>query len=637
MSVPMQDALANYFKEMQSAATNSAALLNPYAAAIQLAQLQANFQQFAAVAAAASKGVKRKADEDDVVRAESPLDLSGSPKSMKTATNSPFSIAALAGKNPLEQIRSMASTSDEGPRPSAGRQNARLTQWLSHNGPEAVSREIFKCVQCGEPFQTFQALTTHMQFTGHFSPSSPSTTLTTSPSPTSPSLTSTSRPSPSPPTSKRDLVKEQMPMPRKLVRGQDVWLGRGEEQTKHILKCIYCGQSFRSLDELTRHMQETKHYAKVMSHDQISSWKGNHSAANSSSSSRTLSSSASAANGNNVSARSPVKKHLDQAQVNMALNCKARNEAFAGLPHLTEHIVKNNHYGGGDSSSSKMLLPGLLQQSPISRFNDAAAGSTTMTTSSSKKAKSLPVKMLLEIERSRQRNRISLSPPQVQQQHSPSNGSSSERPESNKSSESSKSLLGDLEDLARKKSSPPTLPNASPENSSPDSGRKKNGAGPLAALQMLCENAEQVEKKSPSLPMSVGKLNPTADPSSILTFSWACMAADGESASGYKCRLCDTPFASKGAYRHHLSKVHFMKEGGLTGLTVGRKDMDAASAGSTTPASTTPQSKYQKYAELAKQLSSSSSSSPSLTGEASKSPPPNSNSSQSKTPLSSIA
>ena len=54
-------------------------------------------------------------------------------------------------------------------------------------------------------------------------------------------------------------------MPRKLVRGQDVWLGRGEQQTRDILKCMWCGESFRSLDLMTKHMQETKHYTKVIS------------------------------------------------------------------------------------------------------------------------------------------------------------------------------------------------------------------------------------------------------------------------------------------------------------------------------------------------------------------------------------
>merc|ERR1719507_1176717 len=64
---------------------------------------------------------------------------------------------------------------------------------------------------------------------------------------------------------KRDILKEQLPLPRKLVRGQDVWLGKGEQQTRDILKCMWCGESFRSLDLMTRHMQETKHYTKVIS------------------------------------------------------------------------------------------------------------------------------------------------------------------------------------------------------------------------------------------------------------------------------------------------------------------------------------------------------------------------------------
>ncbi len=44
-------------------------------------------------------------------------------------------------------------------------------------------------------------------------------------------------------------------LPRKLVRGQDVWLGKGQEQTRQILKCMWCGQSFPSLADLTVHMQ----------------------------------------------------------------------------------------------------------------------------------------------------------------------------------------------------------------------------------------------------------------------------------------------------------------------------------------------------------------------------------------------
>ena len=45
-----------------------------------------------------------------------------------------------------------------------------------------------------------------------------------------------------------------------------------------------------------------------------------------------------------------------------------------------------------------------------------------------------------------------------------------------------------------------------------------------------------------------------------MAFSWACNDAVVTD-SIMKCAFCDTPFISKGAYRHHLSKVHFVKDG----------------------------------------------------------------------------
>ena len=39
------------------------------------------------------------------------------------------------------------------------------------------------------------------------------------------------------PASNAVLAKNTVTLPRKLVRGQDVWLGRGAEQTRQILKC----------------------------------------------------------------------------------------------------------------------------------------------------------------------------------------------------------------------------------------------------------------------------------------------------------------------------------------------------------------------------------------------------------------
>merc|ERR1719195_1268590 len=124
---------------------------------------------------------------------------------------------------------------------------------------------------------------------------------------------------PGPGRAERDVLREQMPIPRKLVRGQDVWIGRADQQTRDILKCMGCGASFRSLDLLTKHMQETQHYKKVISHDQISSWKYPEAAA------------------------SP-KNH-----VNSVLTCKVCDKGFSSLKDLSDHMVKANHYSSGEA------------------------------------------------------------------------------------------------------------------------------------------------------------------------------------------------------------------------------------------------------------------------------------------------
>lgn len=98
-------------------------------------------------------------------------------------------------------------------------------------------------------------------------------------------------------------------------------------------------------------------------------------------------------------------------------------------------------------------------------------------------------------------------------------------------------------------------------------------------------------------------------------------------------RFCDTPFISKGAYRHHLSKMHFVKDGvipdplALKSAQQGSSSSSegvplkgtalAATSASSGPGSTgsksppvppgfeeSPHSKFLKYTELAKQLSS---------------------------------
>ena len=138
------------------------------------------------------------------------------------------------------------------------------------------------------------------------------------------------------------------------------------------------------------------------------------------------------------------------------------------------------------------------------------------------------------------------------------------------------------------------------------------------------------------------------DPGAILAFSWACNQAVVND-SLLKCPFCDTPFISKGAYRHHLSKMHFVKDGSAPDPKVFMKAAAAAQAAkdgadpktvptsaaaaiaaiaaaaasqaasghtppptAASPASSIPdakeenaQSKFQKYSQLAKQLSCS--------------------------------
>lgn len=90
-----------------------------------------------------------------------------------------------------------------------------------------------------------------------------------------------------------------------------------------------------------------------------------------------------------------------------------------------------------------------------------------------------------------------------------------------------------------------------------------------------------------------------------------------------KCPFCDTPFISKGAYRHHLSKMHFVKDAGTNGTEVSGKGFlktpekspgissnsqsdNVSSVGAGSVKEENAQSKFQKYSQLAKQLSCSS-------------------------------
>ncbi|XP_017467055.1 PREDICTED: protein tiptop [Rhagoletis zephyria] len=326
-----------------------------------------------------------------------------------------------------------------------GRHSAWQSHWLN-KGADAV-RDVFKCVWCKQSFPTLASLTAHMKETQHCGVSMPPTGASCAPSNssggggggsgcnqttqsthhlrhsanTNTSLAATSATTAAATTSstsnKSDLnllIKETMPLPRKLVRGQDVWLGKGAEQTREILKCMWCGQSFRSLAEMTSHMQETQHYTNIISQEQIISWK---------STDDKNSNSGSGSNSNGASSTSPVvisppsagmvhpaagavissPNNTTSATVSAVLTCKVCDQAFPSLKELSNHMMKNAHYKehmmraiggsgaggggcGGEHTTSASATPSARRGRQMRE----------------KRKKSLPVRKLLELERAQQ-------------------------------------------------------------------------------------------------------------------------------------------------------------------------------------------------------------------------------------------
>ena len=741
--------------------------------------------------------------------------VASSPNTSSSSRSSGGSSFITATSNPLERMSEIAKTVAAKPNPTPGaRHSAWQSQWINR-GPQNA-KDIFKCFTCSSSYPSMQDLSRHMAESGHFAPSSASSTSSGVPQ------TMSSKSPPSRPASvsstasslnndragqqqqqqhhhhpqkNRDLLKEQLPVPRKLVRGQDVWLGKGEEQTKHILKCMYCGQSFRTLEELTVHMTETGHFTKVMTPEQLSA---NNSATNGSSpSSSGRSSSGNTGHGKNNNSNSPLSRHQQHEQVNSSvLTCKTCNQPFTSLKALGEHMVQTNHFsqeGKEQQQQQQTASKRFPNQIPLSfpssipppLPSNSSTGGSSSSSGSNRKPKSLPVKTLLELERAKKmaletglsgldqttlkndysssrRELLASSPPRAtpaQQQalipsancekcgeavpmtqfiqhtleceprtatstttRSKSNSSSSnnscaaaaaaaaaqspppqlmllpsasseiKRPESAssssaasvnddarsaKSSSGSKSILGSLEDMVNHNfqgkrpaaaSGEPGRPpsehddargssSVSPARSSPatplkslllagspgvaslnkeppllpSSSTTSTGGGggshnPLAALQSFCETAEK--KAGPPTNHNSPQSKRESPAGSILEFSWACNKAQVDDSSVLKCHFCDTPFVSKGAYRHHLSKVHFMKDNQIqehpVKITSGSQAEQKANNSSSSSSSSSnregdnnnpgaapeaagedsSQNKYQKYAEMAKQLSS---------------------------------
>lgn len=278
-------------------------------------------------------------------------------------------------------------------RPS-NRQNPWQSQWISRSGEQ--TKDVFTCVWCKEQFQSLEHMTIHMKNSPRcgmagMHASTSSTPATASPAPSLPPAKTSQHSSasqaalshsPHPPHSTASAVpqpttKDGVPLPRKLVRGQDVWLGKGAEQTRQILKCMWCGQSFKSLADMTQHMKVTQHYTNIISQEQIVSWK------------------------------SPEEKAAqNQSQVNAVLTCKVCEQAFSSLKELSYHMVKNNHYKDNILRS----IGDLPAMAAAAVANVATAGGNMSSQPQQQQPKrtsvrgdrgkkSLPVRKLLELER----------------------------------------------------------------------------------------------------------------------------------------------------------------------------------------------------------------------------------------------
>ncbi|KAJ8917676.1 hypothetical protein NQ315_005123, partial [Exocentrus adspersus] len=268
-------------------------------------------------------------------------------------------------------FRSMASAAPGNS--ASNRHSAWQSHWLNKGAEQA--KDVLKCVWCKQSFPSLAAMTTHMKEAKHCGVNVPvppmqSTNLIPQPQISSPSNTNTSTSSTNSTKPNQSdlnmLIKETMPLPRKLVRGQDVWLGKGAEQTRQILKCMWCGQSFRSLAEMTSHMQQTQHYTNIISQEQIISW-------------RSTDDSKGGGGGGGSSGPNPPPGGAS-SHVSAVLTCKVCDQAFTSLKELSNHMVKNSHY-----------------KEHIMRSITESGGRRRQTRE--KRKKSLPVRKLLELER----------------------------------------------------------------------------------------------------------------------------------------------------------------------------------------------------------------------------------------------
>ncbi|XP_059221202.1 protein teashirt [Stomoxys calcitrans] len=264
------------------------------------------------------------------------------------------------------------------PPASEGITKTRHNIWQSHWQNKGVASSVFRCVWCKQSFPTLEALTTHMKDSKHCGVNVPPfgnlpTANERPPPPSQPppganhlrqphNKGNNSGPSQAAKNAFQYRGDPPTPLPRKLVRGQNVWLGKGVEQAMQILKCMRCGESFRSLNEMTKHMQETQHYTNILSQEQTISMKSTpNSAPGESKEGQSLSSE-------------------ESRTLSAVLTCKVCDKAFNSLGDLSNHMAKNNHYA-----------------EPLMQSMGGGAAGNRKRPAPKKREKSLPVRKLLEM------------------------------------------------------------------------------------------------------------------------------------------------------------------------------------------------------------------------------------------------
>uniref|UniRef100_A0A3Q0SGE1 Teashirt zinc finger homeobox 1 n=1 Tax=Amphilophus citrinellus TaxID=61819 RepID=A0A3Q0SGE1_AMPCI len=99
-------------------------------------------------------------------------------------------------------------------------------------GPVFTGASKFRCKDCSAAYDTLVGLTVHMNETGHYRDDNKDA---------------------------EDDRSKKWSKPRK----RSLLEMEGKEDAQKVLKCMYCGHSFESLQDLSVHMIKTKHYQKV--------------------------------------------------------------------------------------------------------------------------------------------------------------------------------------------------------------------------------------------------------------------------------------------------------------------------------------------------------------------------------------